>query len=73
MTTSYLEQLLDRCDSLKLVLNPPHPQAFIQGRADQAQILLAESEQEISEIERQDALTFETITLYEVDFVDYGE
>lgn len=63
MITSYLEQLLDKCDSLKLVISPPHPGAFIQGRADQARILLAELEQEISEIERQDAPTFELISL----------
>lgn len=63
MTTSYLEQLLNKCDSLKLVISPPHPEAFIQGRADQAQILLAELEQEISEIEEQDAPTFEVIEL----------
>lgn len=60
---TYLEQLLDHCASLKLVLNPPHPGAFIQGRTDQARILLAELEQEISKIERQDAPTFELISL----------
>lgn len=60
---TYLEQLLDHCDSLKLVLNPPHPGAFIQGRADQAIILLAELEQKIGEIEKQDAPTFELISL----------
>lgn len=62
---TYLEQLLDHCDSLKLVLNPPHPGAFIQGRADQARILLAELEQEVSEIEKQDAPTFEMVELKE--------
>lgn len=62
---TYLEQLLDHCASLKLVLNPPHPGAFIQGRADQARILLAELEQEIGEIEQQDMPMFETVELKE--------
>lgn len=60
---SYLEELLNKCDLLMVVINPPHPGAFIQGRTDQATILLAELEQEVVEIEKQDAPTFELISL----------